>query len=158
MRSHGCNANGVVYGSMYVQHMNVEADIGGPSMTRQEYADECDINVLMRKYEATGVLPPLNGAEPQYLDVSNVPDLARAMEIIDVATSAFMALPASVRREFDNDPVKFVAFAENADNIDKMRDWGLAPPKAAPEPSPVVAPAPATPAPSPGPKEPAGAA
>lgn len=135
MRSHGCNANGVVYGSMYVEHMSVEADIGGPTMTRQEYRDECDVNVLMRKYEATGVVPPVNGATPQYLDVSDVPDLARALDIVDRATSAFMALPASVRREFDNDPVKFVAFAESPDNLDKMREWGLAP-KAEEPPAP----------------------
>jgi len=128
---------------MYVEHFPVEAEIGGFSMTRQEFADECDINVLMRKYEATGVLPPLNGATPQYLDVSQVPDLALALDIVDRATTAFMALPASVRREFDNDPVKFVSFAENEANIDKMREWGLAP-------KPEVVPVPSEPAPAAG--------
>jgi len=40
-----------------------------------------------------------------------------------------MSLPATVRRDFDNDPMQFIAFAENPENLDKMREWKLAPPK-----------------------------
>lgn len=100
-----------------------------PSLTRQEFADECDINKLMAKYEQTGILPmTVNGNEPRYLDVSNVPDLQSAMNMLQEATAAFMSLPATVRRDFDNDPHKFIAFAENPDNLEKMREWKLAPP------------------------------
>lgn len=100
-----------------------------PSLTRQEFADECDVNNLMARFEASGILPSnMNTAEPRYLDVSNVPDLPTALGMLADATDAFMALPATVRRDFDNDPVKFIQFAENPDNIEKMRGWGLAPP------------------------------
>lgn len=100
-----------------------------PSLTRQEFADECDINKLMAQYEKTGILPSnVNNDVPRYLDVSDVPDLPSALNMLADATAAFMALPAITRREFDNDPVKFINFAENPENIEKMREWKLAPP------------------------------
>lgn len=128
---------------------------GEPSLTRQEFADECDINVLMAKYEKTGILPTnVNTGEPQYLDVSDVPDLMHAHEILNNATTAFMALPATVRRDFDNDPVKFISFAENPENLEQLREWGLAPPKPVPTPPQEVRivqddPPPTPPAPAP---------
>lgn len=106
-----------------------------PSLTRQEFAAECDINTLMAQYEKTGLFPSVNAGEPRYLDVSNVPDLMQAHDVLINATSAFMSLPALVRRDFDNDPLKFIAFAENSENLEKMREWKLAPP-AAVEPPP----------------------
>ena len=99
-----------------------------PSLTRQEFSDDCDINVLMAKYEATGILPTNNAGEPRYLHVSDVPDLMEAHRILQDATQSFMLLPATVRRDFDNDPIKFINFAENPANIDKLREWKLAPP------------------------------
>lgn len=106
-----------------------------PSLTRQEFADECDINKLMAQYEKTGILPAnINPGEPRYLDVSDVPDLMLAHSILNEATAAFMSLPATVRRDFDNDPVKFIAFAEDDKNVEKMREWKLAPPLPVEEP------------------------
>lgn len=106
-----------------------------PSLTRQEFADECDINKLMEKYEKTGILPSnMNSMSPRYLDVSDVPDFRSALDMLNASTEAFMSLPAKVRKEFDNDPVQFVDFAQNPENITKMREWGLAPPEALPEP------------------------
>lgn len=106
-----------------------------PSLTRQEFADECDINNLMARYEKTGLIPThLNPAEPRYLDVTDVPDLMLAHQVLQDATAAFMSLPALVRREFDNDPVKFINYAEDKTNLPKLREWGLAPPEPTPEP------------------------
>lgn len=100
-----------------------------PSLTRQEFANECDVNFLMSQFEKTGIFPgSLNNMPPRYLDVSDVPDLPTALNLLNEATQAFMSLPAVTRREFDNDPVKFIQFAENPDNIEKMREWKLAPP------------------------------
>lgn len=117
-----------------------------PSLTRQEFADECDINKLMEQYEKTGFLPAnVNRSEPAYLDVSNVPDLPEALNMLNAATTAFMSLPAKVRRDFDNDPMQFIAFAENPENLDKMREWKLAPPapvEPAPQKVEVINPAP----------------
>lgn len=97
-------------------------------MTRQEFAEECDINVIMAQYERTGVISHVAEREPIYYDFTAVPDLMTAMSVMQDAETAFMSLPAKVRRDFDNDPLKFVDFASNPDNLDEMRKYGLAPP------------------------------
>lgn len=104
----------------------------GPSLARQEFAEECDINSLMRRYEAAGAtingLPPMQG-EPRYVDFTEVPNnLLDYLELVKNAERAFMTLPAGVRREFDNSATDFVDFASDPENLDQMRAWGLAPP------------------------------
>lgn len=140
----------------YVEHDPVPADIPSDTLTRQEFAEECDINTIMERYEATGVISHINQREPLYIDLDNVPDLQTALHVLDAATESFMSLPAAVRKEFDNDVHQFVAFAENRDNLPKMREWGLATPEPVPD-APmrveVVSPAP-TPNPTPTPPEP----
>lgn len=124
----------------------------GASMTRQEFADECDINNLMKQYEGHLANPMASLREPVYVDFTAVPStLMETMDILHAGTDAFMSLPASVRKEFDNNAVAFVDFASNPDNIDKLRELGLAKPKPAPAPEPakpaqVVPPAAAPPA------------
>lgn len=112
------------------------------SRTRQEFAPECDINTIMERYEATGVVSHVNRAEPMYLDTTIYPDLQGAMDKFREASVAFNSLPAKVRKEFDNDPQKFIDFASDPDakhdghektNLERMREWGLAEPVKAPE-------------------------
>ncbi|WNK12676.1 MAG: internal scaffolding protein [Microvirus sp.] len=110
----------------------------GPSLTRQEFLEESDINSLMKRYETYGT--SVNGLRPDaerqvfYADFTEMPNnLLDYLSMVKQAETAFMTLPAGVRREFDNDPVGFVDFASNPDNLDQMRAWGLAPPAKAPE-------------------------
>nr|AVQ10287.1 internal scaffolding protein VP3 [Gokushovirinae environmental samples] len=111
-----------------------------PTLTRQEFQAECDINTIMAQYEKHGVVSHVNPPQMmQYLDLVSAPrDLAEALQIMNDATASFMSLPARTRKEFDNDPVKFVEFAENETNHDKLREWGiLEPVKVVQEPPPV---------------------
>jgi len=113
----------------------VLTDVGEFSMARQEFADECDLNVLMSRYDKVGVWPlPPPGGQPEYLDLADVPDFRQAMDLMVSADRAFMSLPASVRKTFDNDPRLFVDFASDSANLPKMREWGLAPPTVPVEP------------------------
>ena len=148
MRYHGTNSDGEPLTSMYVEKDGNNPAFGLdcsnlPSLTRQEFAEECDINVLMEKYEKQGIISHINPREPQYLDLVGLPDLQTAHHIIQAATAEFMALPAKVRAQFENDPMQFVKFAENPENIDQMRAWGLAAPaKEEPKAPPSDAPPP----------------
>lgn len=143
-------------------HAAFDMPSGGPSLARQEFKEECDINEIMARYEATGVLPNVVG-EPFYYDFTTVPlTMMDSMDMMRAASDAFMTLPAKVRKEFDNDAAAFVDFASLPENLDQMREWGLAPKKeapvaapaatGAPPAAPVGAPvaAPAQPAPPPG--------
>lgn len=150
----GYNSDGEIYSSAFAEidrdNPAIVVDCScEPSLTRQEFAEDCDINTLMAKYETTGTINHFNRATPQFLDLGDVPDLQTSLSVLKDATAAFMQLPATVRREFDNDPVKFVEFATDEKNLDKMREWGLAPP-APVEPPPqkveIINPAPLDPA------------
>lgn len=122
-----------------------------PSRTRQEFLDECDINVLMSRYEKRGIWPMQDPSlkRPAFFDTTLFTnDFREAMDMINEADRAFMSLPATVRRDFDNDPAQFVAFATRGDSLEKLREWGLAEPEAKPEPPmrvEVVNPAPPAP-------------
>lgn len=130
----------------YRHHKRVHPVISGPSRTRQEFAKDCDINQIMARYQKTGVISHVAPRAPQYLDVGAVPDMMTAMNAFIAAEAAFMSLPSQVRKEFDNDPMRFVMFTEDAENLPKLREWGLARPEPvaqAPMRVEVVNPAPA---------------
>lgn len=106
----------------------------GPSLTRQEFMAECDINTIMAQYDAVLSDPMRSVREPQYVDMMSMPDtLMGAMAILNEARDAFFRLPAVVRRDFDNDPAQWADFASDPANVDKMREWGLAPLPKAPD-------------------------
>lgn len=148
--------NGVT--GWYIPHPKVDHPVGGPSLTRQDMAEECDINNIMAKYEATGYLPSVNGREPYYADFTAMPtDLRGAMDLMRDAEEAFMSLPAKVRKEFDNDAALFADFAADPEHREFLVQHGLAeraapatpevaPGAAAPAPATTSAPAPAAPA------------
>lgn len=140
-KRHGFNSVGESYSGVRVERERFCQPHKDDGRTRQEFRDECDINYLMDGYERTGVLSHINALPPQYFDASDVPDLAESLAIYDRAQVAFMTLPAKVRAEFDNDPLQFVAYAENPANIEQMRNWNLAPRAPVPDSTPPVAPA-----------------
>lgn len=100
----------------------------GESATKQSFKDECDINVIMKRYEQSGVLQHLARGEPQYVDASSL-DYQASMELVVAAREQFMALPSRVRERFQNDPAQMLAFVEDRANLDEARELGLVPPK-----------------------------
>lgn len=112
------------------RRIDVQMICEGPSMTRQEFTEECDVNNIMRNYDRDmlAFLAVARG-EPSYVDFSQMPDtLQGVMNFMMDAENAFMQIPAIARREFDNDPARFVEYASDAKNVDKLREWGLAAP------------------------------
>lgn len=122
-----------LYSAMNPRRLRVVADISGPSKTRQEFADECDINQIMANAEKHAVWPFKDQLPPVYLDFVGMPNLQEAMQHMFDAEEAFMRLPAAVRKELDNDPVRFVEYASDPGNLEQLRKWGLAEPEKAPE-------------------------
>lgn len=108
-------------------------DCSGPTMTRQSHKDECDLNLIMRRFAATGILP---AARPgaMYGDFSSVGDYQTSLGIIERARSQFAALPSVIRERFKNDPSLMLAFVSDPANRDEAIKLGLvvapeAPPK-----------------------------
>lgn len=100
----------------------------GDGRTKQSEAEACDINVIVRRHKATGLLPQRYGV-PQYLDCTLLPaDYQEAMNKVVQAQHAFENVSADVRSRFGNDPAAFVAFCGDPANLDQLREWKLAPP------------------------------
>ena len=109
MQKQGFNSVGEEYSWPYVEHdtLATSLDCSKDGRTRQEFKDECDINVILNHYEDTGAWKSFNRAEPVYLDLADgVPDLATAMQVMERARESFMTLTARQRAEFDNDPIR----------------------------------------------------
>ena len=102
------------------------------SKTQQQFADETDINTIVRRFGLTGQLPD-NVTMPQYADYEGVFDFQTAMNTMMEAERSFMQLPADVRARFENSPQKLLEFCENSANIDEARKWGLVPPAEPPK-------------------------
>lgn len=93
--------------------------------TKQEFLEECDINNIIARYRKTGVLPNTFGDIGSYGDFSEVTCFQDAMIKIQDAEDMFMSLPAGIRSKFDNDPGKFLEFADNPENQDKLVEMGI---------------------------------
>lgn len=102
-----------------------------PSMTKQSFKDECDVNNIMARFERTGVLDFVNEHEARYGDATAL-DYQVAMQTVALANSMFEDMPAKLRAEFRNDPAEFLAFIENPANLEKSYEMGLRKRKEAP--------------------------
>lgn len=96
-----------------------------PSMAQQHFKDECDVNNILRKYESTGLVTHVANGTPSYGDFSSVLEFQEAQNILIEAQDAFDALPASLRKRFDNDPALMLEFIENPDNREEAEKLGL---------------------------------
>lgn len=94
------------------------------SLAQQQFADDADINTIVRRFNLTGQLPD-NVRAPQYADFEEVYDFQTAMNAIRSAEESFMAMPANVRSRFYNDPHRFVEFCSDPANMDEARKLGL---------------------------------
>lgn len=134
--------NGTKRVGIYFDRCDEHGVLLTPSLTKQAFKKDCDINNILAKYDKSQVLNYLNAVSQgvgKYGDFSDVDDYQTALHKLHDADEMFMQLPASIRKEFSNDPGQFLDFVANPDNFDKMVAMGLARPKA-PEVPPVVEP------------------
>lgn len=95
-----------------------------PTMTQQQFKADCDINTILDRYKVTGTLPYI-AAPFSSEDFSEGFDYREALHQIAEADAAFMELPASVRKEFNNDPSEFLDFIDNPNNFEKAVELGI---------------------------------
>lgn len=100
------------------------------SLAKQSFADEVDINTIVRRFGLTGELPQ-NVRIPQSGDFTDVQDFHSAMNAIRMAQESFDAMPAEVRARFQNDAEKFVEFCLDDKNRAEAEKLGLVDPSKA---------------------------
>lgn len=94
-----------------------------PSRTKQEFAQEADINFLMGRYLSTGVIPPAV-KQGYFADVDAI-DYQTALGLVHEATALFDALPSAVRERFGNNPAALMDFVADSGNREEALRLGL---------------------------------
>lgn len=109
--------------TFYNRPPRVVSPHGGKSLAAQEYKDESDINVILKRYAAgdNSVVRSFG----VFADVSQLGDFQTQLEVVRRATEDFAALPADIRSRFGNDPAALVAFLADSSHDEEAVKLGL---------------------------------
>lgn len=130
------NPNTVFLRTAYNYDMNAAGDETGihckePTMAKQEFKEECDINTIIDRF-GIGQEMPQNVQMPLTSDFMETMDYREALHELRRADEAFMQYPAHIRERFGNDPARFIDFAVDPANAAQCAEWGLNRPVEAP--------------------------
>lgn len=100
------------------------AKLSDKKVTDQSYKKACDINNIVKQFNATGKLPTTNKV-PQYGDYSEMPTLETAFAIAHNASKLFMELPSDIRKLINNDASQLENFISQPENEDLCLKYGL---------------------------------
>lgn len=105
--------------------IKVQTDNQEPSKTQQQFKDSSNINNIMKKYHATGMITHLNQKQGSYADLSKVKDYQSSLQTVIDAQQAFMTLSSDVRKKFSNDPQELIGFLADPKNRDEAESLNL---------------------------------
>ena len=119
-------------GTLKVQTVGFE-----PTLTQQQFKDECDINTIMKKYgNNMDLVEELRQADV-FVDLVGIPDYQQMQDTLIAANEAFDALGAELRyKRFNNDPKNLISFLNDPKNYDEGVKLGLLNPKPKQQPDP----------------------
>lgn len=88
--------------------------------TKQSFKDQCDVNKIIKKHQITTAASHAMLFPPEaYADFEGQ-DLLSAYQLIGRANEIFDALPSEVRNEFNNDALRFAAYASKPENVNRL--------------------------------------
>jgi len=111
--------------SAYSPSVSVSLTFPTLGRTKQQFKDECDVNLLMARYLKTGILDGSDPSSARYMDVSAPFSFHEAMNFVAEAQGQFYDLPATIRTRFGNDPGELLAFLDNPYNRQEAIALGL---------------------------------
>lgn len=106
--------------------------------TKQSFGPASDVNAIVARYEKTGIMDYVRQNPGVFSDVSQIPDYPEMIMKIRFAEESFEQLPAHLRKRFEFDPAKLVAFISDDSNRDEAVKLGLVPKEVVKLPAPVV--------------------
>ena len=109
-----------------------------PSLSDQQWKEDCDTNTILQKFTKTGQVTHLAKRQGSFADVSNVEELLPSLMKLKNAEQEFSQLPSTIRNRFNNSPIELLKFIQNPDNREEAIKLGLIPEpeKPGPEKSP----------------------
>lgn len=98
-----------------------------PSLTQQQFKDECEIESLLKAHNLGQVMGILNNhdQQPLYGDVSEIPDFHVSQNHVARATEYFEGLPSDVRSRFNNSLSEFLTTLNNPDAREALTNMGV---------------------------------
>lgn len=110
-----------------------------PSMAKQSFQDECDINQILKRWRKSGELTHLATVQPTYGDFTNATDYLTATLAVQQAQADFDSLSARIRARMQNDPGVLLDFIADPANEAEAIELGLLPKPASARPEPLPA-------------------
>lgn len=105
----------------------VSVKFSKPSLTQQQFRQECDINNIIDSVNNAGVTnnPLWNGTRrPLYGDFTGIQDMdyLQAQNTFLEASARFMELPAKVRQRFNNNPAELLAYIQSIQSNPNIKE------------------------------------
>jgi hypothetical protein len=95
------------------------------SKVQEQFADACQTDTIIRKYNMMGINPFISSGESRYLDTTQIPDFICANNAQVKVKEYFEGLPSDIRLEFNNDPMQFAEVVSDPRNADYLREIGV---------------------------------
>lgn len=95
------------------------------SKVQEQFADACQTDTIIRKYNMMGVNPFIAAGGSQYLDTTQIPEFFVAQNAQVKVKEYFEGLPSDIRLEFNNDPLQFAQVVSDPKNADYLREIGV---------------------------------
>lgn len=111
-------------------YLTIDCSKGGPSLTKQQFTNDVDINNIVAKFDKTAMLEHVSKANGFYGDVSEIADYKDALNTVIQAEELFYGMSAKIRDRFANDPAKMIEFLQDKGNLDEAISLGMVNPKA----------------------------
>lgn len=96
-----------------------------PSKVQEQFADSCQTDTIIRKYNMMGVNPFIAAGGSQYLDTTQIPSFVAAQNVQVKVKEYFEGLPSDIRLEFNNDPMQFAEVVSDPRNAEYLREIGV---------------------------------
>lgn len=95
------------------------------SKVQEQFADACQTDTIIRKYNMMGVNPFIASGGSQYLDTTEIPSFVAAQNAQVKVKEYFEGLPSDIRLEFNNDPMQFAEVVSDPRNAEYLREIGV---------------------------------
>ncbi len=99
---------------------------GTKTRTKSEFADEANINNIVKRC-MNGAVMPTGNRTPLFGDFTEVADFTSAQTLIAQANAEFEQLPSDVREKFGNNVSDLMDFLDDENNLAEAIELGLAP-------------------------------
>lgn len=96
-----------------------------PSKVQEQFADACQTDTIIRKYNMMGVNPFIAAGGSQYLDTTQIPSFVAAQNAQVKVKEYFEGLPSDIRLKFNNDPMQFAEVVSDTRNAEYLREIGV---------------------------------